>query len=539
MDLLKQIRMLIALLVLACLLGAEPARAENPRITLRVQEVSLDAVLRELQRVSFVRLRNAAPRPSPGATPPRPAPWLERASFDWRDVPLSRALREVAARFGVAPVGGGDELQFYPRSVRAAGPEPRPVRQGEVNLTVVGLQRYEQFTRRLLDPDAAGSRNASSHAVTLRVHWEDGDASDLAGIANVRATDGNGRTVTGTAAAGYFFGGFPDETQFQLSFPALTAGTTKLAVVEGELLRYPPRRRRRLQVPVPLAEAVVQVPVEPDLLFAVSRFREEEFAVEENTAVGTPEGNAFTSHRFTLRARTYQRNNAAERWAWKGRGGGRQRTGDLQPYLKGASGRLYPWSNSEGAGYSDAIWGEVDYALTFTDIPEPVVAVIWDLEERPQPQRWMRFKLQNLILPSPASAAAAPVYVTLPPPPEGNGAAPAPYHQPGGGGLRFAVSPPPGSFPGGSVLLGLGRQTAQDYDLLSWTEVAVGAEGTVTLPDLAPGRYRVVRAYRDGPNPDGRSTTRLPGHWRNAVVEVTVRTGEKTALLPLRWEGQK
>src|SRR5688572_21367228 len=80
-------------LVLALALCCASARAANPKVTLRLENVTAAEAIEQLSSASAVFLELS------GEVPKGP----ERASFDWKDVTLATAMRQLCERFKIQP----------------------------------------------------------------------------------------------------------------------------------------------------------------------------------------------------------------------------------------------------------------------------------------------------------------------------------------------------------------------------------------------------------------------------------------------------
>src|SRR5205085_6394518 len=109
----------LSILVLALAL---PARAQNPRLSLRLEKVTAAEAADRLAAAAGVRVDLPAARQPGGGT----AGLQERTDFDWRDATLARALRELCERCSLASYRSVTGYTLLPTSRPVSPPRPLP-----------------------------------------------------------------------------------------------------------------------------------------------------------------------------------------------------------------------------------------------------------------------------------------------------------------------------------------------------------------------------------------------------------------------------
>lgn len=496
--------------ILLVLLAAA-ARADNPRVTLELREARLPDVVAQLARAADTKIDLFA------------ANEMEKTgSFQWSDAPLSRALREVSARFGMQCRKNSGGYALY--SVPNPPARPRPTGLTEKNgvrIYARGVTLDDRRTRNFAGENVPPSDTRLQ--LQLMVEMGDGDGDAVAGLENVTARDDQGNIVTAEPTRSYggsYYGTqYPDEWSGTLSLSAPHPRARSLLTVEGDLMVYRTMKRFQVEIPVPPTERSVRRQA-GDWLIVVSQYELAPKQGEDDDA-GLPALFARPPQAgASMRVRIYYpvRTAVAARGGW-----------GMYPTLVDSRGRAYAPILSGGAGAGNGELTLTDAHLVFPVVENPPARLVWDLVERGQPSRLLSFRLEDIPLPAPAPFVPR----TTPPPsaarvtlgPEH------PYAQRGGGLLlsRVRVGDRPAT--GGRLQVGLAPKTPAGWGPVRWTELELDLDGTATLSEIRPGAYRLVRSYRseDGKSPAG------PGVWKDGRVEITVAAGKSSEPPPLRW----
>src|SRR5690349_5071605 len=104
----------LPVLVLAAAAG--PGRAENPRISLKVDNVTPAEAVAQLGRAAGVRVECPG---SGGLGGGFPDP-MERASYDWTNTTFARALRQICEKYNLRPSRNPAGYVLYPSFNAAA-----------------------------------------------------------------------------------------------------------------------------------------------------------------------------------------------------------------------------------------------------------------------------------------------------------------------------------------------------------------------------------------------------------------------------------
>lgn len=514
------IRLSFLALVLALLVA--PAAAENPKVSLKVQNATAMEAAEQLSKAASVKLEVRAGRAQGGVE--------DRASFNWSSATFARALRELCEKFGLRPNRRPDgAYHLYGFQAVAPAGAHKPVglfeRKG-VRVFAGGVQIYEHRIVGFVD----GMRDWSSASMNLQIGCQlaEGDGETVAGLANVSARDDQGNLVVGDPQAGLSSGGshdqqFPDEWMGSVSLSLPHPKAKKLVWVEGDLLVYRRFRPLRAEIRVPEPGKSVRQEV-GDAIFLLSHLQ----PVTPDPA-GDVDDPLFTVGRqnspgFRIRVRSYLPNDSLVK----------PRFGDswsLQPVAVGVSGKAYEARRTEHSGGFGNLQGIVrDASYTFFMDERPTRLVI-DLAERSDPEKVLTFRLAEVPLP-PAAGLAAGRRVNPPPPlTRKPPAADRPFFEAGGGALLSRVEIETRPAADGILAIGLAAKSGDGFGGIRWTNVDVDAEGWARLDDLKPGSYRVLRVYRpkEGERP-------LPaGRWAGNEVTVEIAPGKEVTLPPLRW----
>lgn len=504
------------------------ARAANPKVSLKIENVTAEEAVARLSAAAGVPLQIQGQVPK-GA---------ERATFDWTEVPLGTAMRQLCERFQVQPRKrweGGYHL--YPWPAAAPGPEPKRVGLSERNgvrlyATQVSVQNRQ--TRSFLARDVQPEE--SQMQLQLRCELGERDPDAMLGVENVSARDDLGNAVTfgtsGPVYPGYYEPQYPDTWQTSLSFNLLNRRARKLALVEGDLMAYQTVRPLKVEVPLPLPEKMVRRQV-GDWLIVVSHYRASTPEPQEEEP-GLPALVARHPMRGpSVRLRVYYPHKSPLVSARSG-----QR--DIMPQIQGASGRLHSPIPSDGKGAGDQVLMMTDTFLYLSTPGETPQKLVWSLIEKSDPIRLMRFRMEDIPLPeaptgaAPAGAAPAkpaPAPAARPGAYRSTEQADHPFYQPGGGGLVSALELPDLAPTHGRMQVGLQVKQGAGWGPLRWTEVERGMDGLFRLGPLKPGVYRLRRTFR----PNGDAGILAAGRWRNEEVQITVQAGKETRVPPLTW----
>lgn len=501
----------LAVALLAAALAPFPARAENPRLSLKLENVGAAEAAAQLGKAAGVPVELSG-----GGSP-------DRASFEWSDVTLGRALRQLCEKYGLRPARRMNGYLLYPSP--PPGPAPKRVGLVEKNgmrLYARALTLADRRTVNFLGEEA----NSDDSQLTLQLFCElgDGDNDSIAGIENVTARDDQGNVLVPDAGrsyyGGYGAGQFPDEWSGSLSLSLPHPKAKRLAVVEGDLMAYRSVKPLRVDVPLPLTEKSVRRQA-GDWLIVVSQYQAVQKEPEEDDADLPNFGQQPQRLGPAMRVRLYYPNRS--RVAWRGGWG-------WHPYLVGASGRTYLPVQSGGTGMGDGQLTLSDTQLVFPALGEPPAKLVWDLVERVDPVKLLSFRMTDIPLPT------APAFVPRAAPPAAvpEGSAPGedrPFYEKGGGTLVTRVRIGERAAGEGTLQVGLAARSGRDWGPVRWTEVPVGPDGSARLEDVKPGTYRVLRTYR----PKMPAPPTHVGRWAEGESVVTLAPGKETAVAPLRW----
>ena len=548
------------------LVALGPARAANPKLTLTVQNATLAQAVEALGRAAGVKLTAYQPGARPNAPEVAPAPATNepRASFEWKGSTLARAMRDIAAQFHVRPGRTPDGYTFYPSTEPPPGPQRAIPAYNKAGIRVEPTSiSISDFRTVQFENGGIGTSGNGGLSMSLRVELAEGDGAALAGFRNVSARDDLGNVLTRPeqeGGGGFYFGGgpsgqYPDEWRGHLSLPDVHPKATRLTWLEGDLMAYTRVRPFRVELPVPAPGKSVRRDVTPNLILHLSRFQaaapaaqEEPEEEDQNLPVAVGRGRpAQPGPR--VRVRVYVRRGedgaiiAAE---------GSYRGSGLPPLAVNAAGKTFVSSQFDGAsGSGNGEWFMTETTVMYPGMTDPPVRFVWDLVERGKPAKLCTFRITDIPLPdagglvlrqAPRRAAPPPVRPAAPsdaeePPPH-------PFYQKGGGNLTTRVTLLDQVAPGGELRIGLAPREAMGWGPVRWTDIEVGSDGVARLPDVRPGRYRVMRTYRPTTPDPGKSgaqpakpipALQVGGRWVGGEVETTVTAARPVELPPLRW----
>ncbi len=509
------------------------ARAQNPKVTLKLSEVTCQEALEALSKATGAMVQLYEPTLPPNF-PRRPLnPVLaERASFNWEGVTFANALRALCARYNLRPNRRGSGIQLYP-----SGAAPAKEQEKWVGLAEKDGHRFfarsvsisEHQTRSLQFTNDGPQFGGGSGYMSLNLGGVLGelDASTLAGLDNVTAVDDLGNRIEWNARSGSYyssssgFGAYPDEWAHTLSFKSPHPKAGKIAFLEGDLMVYRKVERQRLEIPLPLAERVVRKQV-GDTVALFSEFNQTG-AANEMAEFGIPElAEAVRVEGPGLRVRIAAP-NAEGPW-----------TQPDAPTLIGKSGKAYYANSRSSSSSGRGNWRVWDCKYQFSGITEEPSHLVWETVSRSEPVKQFRIRLTDIPLPAaPAGAALtgpdAPVDrkpIKLPEPPLPDH----PFAVRGGGTLLCKIERGGKPVTGGTLSVGLAPVVAGKAGAIRWTDIPVDSMGVATLRMVKPGTYRLYRKFRAA---NATGPARSTG-WQNTITTVTLKAGQETTALPLR-----
>lgn len=498
--------------LLTCIAGA---RAENPKLTLDLENVSAPEAVAALAKNSGVALRFQERYGDDYASPERQQ---RRANFRWRNVTLSQALREASEKFGLKfrRSQSGYFLHFAASPAEAPAPLARMEKDGV-------QVRIRQITTETVRRSGSGEDFTVSGSGQMMVAFEaqlrEGDAAALMGLANITAKDDRGNVLV--ADYGRVFSSsnldlYPDEWRGGITLTGPDPAARKLLWVEGDLLKAEVFEPIELAVPLPLAAAggrqeVGTIRVEVNRLLPTP--------AEAGGPVGSPAGPRIEYRLVTPQGvYLYARNGEYT----------------VTPVLVGASGRRYTAYQTFGGSNRVSNEGKLvrEFQSTLPNITEPLVSAVFSLVRKEGRERLVHFRFEDVDLPGNTPNIPRRV-ATL----ERGGLTPEqrPLYQRDGGGILSMVQV--GKMPAraGVLWLGLSEAGARRAGEVEWYEQPVDGGGIALLSQLKPGRYRLLRIYRPAtPDP-----ALPPGEWENSEVEVEIKAGKVLEAPALRYEPRR
>lgn len=537
----------IALIVAVC----PAARGQNPRITLRLDNVSPEQAVAALAKTSGI--------PVQLQIDPRQTDWLpqSRVSFNWRSVTFAEALRQIADRFRLEPT------QRAPNNYLLTGPDawgrqlsPEPVDDAAL---------VEQQGVRLMINQLRGRQGGLT--MDLACEIPEGDTARIAGVENLVLVDDQGNVaapISDRITGSRFNPRTPDVWIGSCGmFANSDPNASKLALVEGDLMVYRKMRPVRMEVGLPgvrgegrgtrgegRAGPQAGKP-EPSLV------RQEPHppsgAGESGVRVEILKFEPGPAPLAIARARTTGKVDPKARLAGSlipHRGPNELGPallvrivlppdapcavadpkkvdwgGVRHPILVGASGRPYgPFAlgtNARREGENTII----ELTCGWSDIREPVESAVFELVERAEPQRLFTFQMLDIPMPRRWGRGGGmnapfvkPVHHAL--------------YQAKGATLESSVRLGERAAPGGTLQLGMALRGAEGWGPTRWFQLTVDTSGRSRLPDLKPGSYRVLRRY------DGKAGPTTGGAWQNTETVLEIARGKVVSLPPLRWEAR-
>jgi hypothetical protein len=504
------------------------ALAENPRIALKVEDVTLPQAAAALSQAAGIRVEFYTAELAAAERPALPAALAAKSSFDWSDGSFARALRQLCEKYNLRPSqrpGGGYTL--YPAGAAGAAP-PAPVGLFEkdgARLFARGVSVNE--SRSVAFTEGGQDWTNASLSLQLGCQLVDGDGETIAGVRNLTAKDDLGNLIVADERRTYRDGSgqYPDEWTGTASLTIPHPKAKRLVWVEGDLMVYKHLRPVRVELPLPAAGKSVRREVD-DVILVVSGYeptpREEEGGNLEGFPAA-PGAGAEPEEEFSLRVRLFAPDDASVRPR-----GGANDFWSARPVVLGESGRGYSPQNINPSSWSAAGGRVIDMRCSFRMAEKPV-RVLFDLAEKSTPERLVSFRLANIPLPP------SPRYVAArrpnPPPPDPVPAGPErPFYQAGGATLVNRVQIGDRAARDGALQLGLAARQGDGWGPTRWLTVDLDRTGAARLEDLQPGSYRLLRLYR----PAGTAAP-PPGRWDNAELTVELTAGKETTPPLLRW----
>lgn len=499
-----------------------PAYADNPKISLKIQDMPASEVVKKLSEATGQPIELSANTLA-----------MEKMTFDWSSATLGRALRDLCTKLNLQPnkkPGGG-----YMLYVTGAPPAPaKPVGLAEKNGVKLSVRSLSLYESRYVNFAGPGNSFSSSN-LNLQIGAElaDGDGETVAGIENINGKDDLGNVLASPNQGGASYGGYsnqlPDEWLGSVTLGAPSPKARKIQWIEGDLMVYKGVKHYKAEIPVPLTAKSVRREA-GSMLIVASRFQVLPKGEDEGDEADLPGPKGFNGNQQdfgpSVRVRTYTPVGAR----FSARNGGY----GTPPVAVGESGRTYTGNTFRGGGTSsDGQWQVSDTTWIFPGMAEKPVKLVWEIVEKSDPVKLFSFRMSDIPLPDPP-VAVKPGGAVRPAAP-GNPAAPAemphPFYQKGGGTLVGAVALGSENVREGTLEIGLAARTAAGWGPVRWTEVVVGPDGTARLEEIKPGEYRIVRRYRGTASTTG-------GSWSGTELRLKIPAGKNVALPVLRWSAK-
>jgi hypothetical protein len=479
-----------------------PAHAKAPRIKFRVEQATcLEAVL-ALQRAADVLIELRTPADTADGVPaPAATSLLERHTFDFSNVTLSQALREVAARYRLRAESSRGGVALVPDELGSP-----PLRFAETSAAQTnGVRAFVQKT--ILSGEVGTAANSYTLSIVLRGRVEDAPNTLLYSIENLEATDDRGSQLRNGPARspGNVAYDFPDEWSAIAQLRGVPEGAKRLLSLKADLVGYPVTRLGKAEAALPLPQN--------GAFRDVGEGRIEFVALEpaRYALIAGPRDLAGPS--LVVRFHGFGTSVLTPGNGFRGIPG---------PVLIGASGRAYAPPGAAGSVMEDTRgYGEVTY--TFPFIEEPVVGVRFDLATSGIATRLGTLQFRDVPLPAPADTPGLTSFGAFRPSPLRSGSR---YFAEDGGTVHSPISQSAEDLREGTLYVGL--SSVDGTGKTEWYAAEVRA-GRAQLMHVAPGAYRVLRLYRASAPPGKRST----GWWRGGELVAQVRAGEETTLPPL------
>ncbi len=502
--------------------------ADNPRLTLKLENVSLADAVQRLSQDSGVSVTTWALPDGP-----QPPELLEKVNFDWRGVPFSRAFRQLCEKFHLQPMRQPGGYQLYPgappvpKALKAVGFfQAQGVKMSARQILVSATPRALNFTGEEFD---GGDGNLQ---LTVGCELADLDADRVAGLRNVTARDDKGTILTfgpeAEASGDYNPSAYPDEWITSVGLPEPHPAARKLVAVEGDLMIYKRFQHHRAEIPLPLTAKSVEKKVGLLSLLVSDYVPERRQPVAQDRGpVGGPAGeNPGEQQGAQLKVRVYYpaglENGVLNQWS--------------QPLLRTTSGRIVTagWEGSGGQQEGEGAY--MDLRIRFqpsSEVPggkDAPAALLWTFLERSEPIRLFHFRMADIPLPAPRPWKAPVVPRPVVPAPEVPPTPAHPFYDEAGGTLISQVEVAGRKSMAGRVTLGLSPVADGAVGPVRWLELDADDAGVVRVPSLRPGKYRLQRRFRpaEGDLP-------AAGRWTQEDISVEVTARQSTTAAPLRW----
>ncbi|MBI3910942.1 MAG: hypothetical protein HY320_08420 [Armatimonadetes bacterium] len=491
----------IGMAALIWVAGIYPAGAQNPAITLNVDNLELREIVKRLGETARAPLELFAPDDVTS----------QKASFHWEKVGLGQAMRDLCNRFALVAQhrpGAGYELRRFGGVAPNAGEDnaPRAITPEGYQVIAQRIQVYEGRARTFL----GGGQDEQYGNLTIQIlcRCPAGESLAAATLDNVQAEDDLGNRLTSPDGSGYYSGGvqFPDERIVSSQLPTPDPRATRLRWLTADLYAHRSVQEVRISIPLPLEKRIV-VRQEQGVLVAVADWRSAEPIEGLPPELAGFGGDGGPSARVRVQWAAGQTVRARDRDDWL-----------MAPVAVDASGRrYYPSVNGGSGGGGEVEWREGQ--VTFHGMQAPAVRLEWNLLLCSDLEKVTSLRLTDIPLPSPPKRPAP-----APKPP-----VTAPAVRTGSLACQVLIDGKPAT--PGKLAVGMATRQGRGWGPIRWRDVWLSAGGAARLEDLAPGTYRVLRRYA---TPSGRQ-----GRWQNADVVVTIITGKEARLPALEFKSQE
>jgi hypothetical protein len=509
-------------LLLLAAVTARPAAAANPKLMLKLQDVPVAEAVKQLSQASGVSVILNDPSNQRGGNAQRD----QKQSFDWNGVTFANALRQVCTKYLLQPNRGPVGYVLYPSFQAPAGAPAKKVGLVEKNGAKLWMRSISVNDYRRLDFVNANNNGSGNLNIELMNELGDGDAATIAGVANLTGRDDLGTVLAfdnpQSLNGAYNSAMYPDEWMGNVNLPAPHAKAKKLQWIEGDVMGYRSMKNFRVEVPLPLAGKYVRKDA-GDMSIVVSRFRAAGAAAagDDDEVDGLPKQPINVQQGgSSVRVRVYTPNQGSRVGSVQGSG-----SWTVQPYMIGASGKIYQSNRVQSTGWGDQQFSVNDSVFVFPAMEDQPVKLVWDLVERSEPVKLYTFRMTDIPLPEANTPQPRPRNAR-----PGAPVATHPFFERGGGTLvsKVLVGDAAAS---GTMQIGLAAKAADGWGPTRWFEVILEENGELRLENIKPGTYRLQRVFRPREGEAGPKG----GAWANEDVTVSfVATKEATAA-PLRW----
>lgn len=412
-----------------------------PRLTLRLENVTLHETLRQLQAFYGLRITAADGAGTNAYAEPAGA---ARSSFQWQGAGIGSVLRDVGAQFSQRVTTRADGSLFLQPG---APPEPGLTLNREG--VVISLRRVRQSESRSRAASAGQSEVRRSIELSLEIHPTDGDPDLLYGVENLRARDQAGRELPAAASqrrpSGLALGGFPDEWPITAAFGGFEGGSRQLNSVQGEVVLYREAATHRVEVRVSEMKPGGEWEAGP------ARLR-----------LPAGEANGLT-HFFLAWPREVEID-----------GGSAGSSAGVNLFARVADGRLTRLPISFG-GLSVEEHGEhsAEFTLRTPQSAQGAATLVWDITTHSRPERRVPFQFVQIPLPLIDSGGTTA----------------------GHSGLLLTV-PASVSSQAGQLTVGYSRLQGKVWGATRWTTLDTDDRGEALLDGIPPGGYRLQVTFR-------------------------------------------